>query len=333
MINVLLTRKFAKEDVLYIEQKVNDSVRILNKDFNEAELALLAKKANVFFGGTLDRNLIKNAQDLKLIQIPWNGVDKLDWDLFKSLDIPVCNSRSNALVVAEFAVALMFDVCKKISVHDGFLRRGYWNRVVSEGTNDISPFSSQIYGSKIGILGFGNIGSLIGNFLSPYNCTFRVFNRSGIAPTELKSYEFFSSSQLSDNVADLDFLFVCVPLTNDTRGFVNKRIFDKMNKSCKLINISRGDVINEEDLFDALVSGKIAGAGLDTWYKYPSKLQKDTLPSINYPFHELLNVTMSPHRAGYIDNGFPHLDDAIENLNRLTRGDKLINKVTTRYES
>jgi phosphoglycerate dehydrogenase-like enzyme len=72
---------------------------------------------------------------------------------------------------------------------------------------------------------------------------------------------------------------------------------------------------------------RIAFAAIDTWFNYPTKEAPIVFPSKNYPFHELNNIIMSPHRAGFSESGFPHLDDAIANLNAFFEGKELINVV------
>lgn len=101
-----------------------------------------------------------------------------------------------------------------------------------------------------------------------------------------------------------------------------------MNKSSIFINVSRGEIVNETDLYYALKNNIIGSAGIDTWYNYPSFKNPDVYPSIKHDFHKLDNIILSPHRSGYIEDGFPHLDDAIDNLNKFTKNEQLINIVS-----
>ena len=90
-----------------------------------------------------------------------------------------------------------------------------------------------------------------------------------------------------------------------------------------LINVSRGETIIEKDLFNALKHKDIGFAAIDTWYNYPTKENPVTFSSKKYKFHLLNNIVLSSHRAGYAEGILPHLDDAIENLNRLSNRDSL----------
>jgi len=123
------------------------------------------------------------------------------------------------------------------------------------------------------------------------------------------------------------FLFAAVPVPEDTRGLIHQAVFQAMKPTAYFINTSRGKIVVEEDLYNALKDGVIAGAAIDTWYKYPAPDNPQTTGSEKFPFHELNNLVMSPHRAGFAKGLMPHLDDAIENLNRLAAGRELINVV------
>jgi phosphoglycerate dehydrogenase-like enzyme len=101
-----------------------------------------------------------------------------------------------------------------------------------------------------------------------------------------------------------------------------------MNTEGILINISRGEVLHESDLYHSLKSGSIAFAAIDTWFNYPSKDTPAVFPSKKHEYHLLDNLVLSPHRAGFVEGSFPHLDDAIENLNRCYLNQELINKIS-----
>jgi len=95
------------------------------------------------------------------------------------------------------------------------------------------------------------------------------------------------------------------------------------------IHRENGAIVDEKALFEALHEKRIGGAAIDTWYQAPSAGKTEVPPSANYNFSTLDNLVMSPHRAGYAIGGFPHLDDAIVNLNNLVEGRELINVIDT----
>jgi phosphoglycerate dehydrogenase-like enzyme len=330
---VLLTKPFFEKDISYIKNKIHRDIEIIiPNSFDENTIKDAAKDADVLFGPLMSESILSNAENLKYIQVPWTGVDKLDFELLSKFNVKVCNSHSNSSIVAEHAIALMFDSAKKISYHDALLRHGKWNRPKPDNSNEITPFSKEIKGSTIGIIGYGAIGQNIHHFLENFSCSFKIFNRTGRFADEKKNTSFIKIDEIYEHLNKIHFIFIAVALTDKTVDLIDNKFFDALNNDSILINISRGEVINEKDLYDALLKNKISFAGIDTWYNYPSKDNPESFPSSKYPFHELSNIVISPHRAGMIDGSLPHLNDAITNLNRIFEGKDLINVVSLTHK-
>lgn len=328
MIKVLFTKPFFSADIAYIKKHIPGDVELISPaDYTSEEIAKVSGDVDMLFGGLITEEILEASRKLKCIQVPWTGVDKLNFSLLKKYKATVCNSHSNSGVVAEHAVALLFDAAKKLSFHDRYMRQGIWNRPSTTNTSSITPFSKKISNSNIGIVGFGNIGKDIHQMLSGFNCNFKVFNRS-LKKLTLTKTTFYKSSDILKELGTLDFLFISVALTEQTTEMVNASYFNAMKNDAILINISRGEVIDQTALFNALINKDIAFAGIDTWYQYPNKETPVTFPSKENQFETLDNIIMSPHRAGMVDGSFPHLDDAIENINRLYTNKPLINKVS-----
>lgn len=328
--NVLLTKSFFPEDLDYISKRLLKGINlIIPASFEEQSLVQIVPGVEVFFGSLVTENILKAATDLKFIQIPWTGVENLDFDLLQKYNVVVCNSHSNSSAVAEHAVALMMDAAKKLSYHDRLLRQGKWNRLISNQLNTVSPFSSLISNSKVGIIGFGAIGKRIYEILKGFNCTFKAFTKDKLnSAEEIEHLLILPPSEIINELHELKFVFVTVPLTKETFRMVNKKFLSSMSTDAVLINISRGEIVEEEDLFKALQDNTISFAAIDTWFNYPTRNNPEVFPSTRFNFHLLDNIILSPHRAGYVKEGLPHLDDAIENLNRFYLGKQLINKVS-----
>ena len=305
---------------------------IVPSNFSEDSIVALAPEADVLLGGLISENLLSASSQLQFIQVPWTGVDNINYDLLRKYGVVLCNSHSNSDVVAEHAIALMMDAAKKIAYHDRLMRLGEWNRLFPNNTNNLSPFSRQIAGTNVGLIGYGAISKGIHRLLQGYDCNFKVFTRTGIPAQEGNSLCLYPISDFQNEAVDLDYLFICVPLTEATRGMVNKSFLKALPKHCILINISRGAVIVENDLYESLTNGQLAFAAIDTWNQYPTPSNQKVLPSSLNDFHQLDNIILSPHRAGYVDSGFPHLDDAIENLNRAKAGKPLKNIISLDYK-
>jgi len=328
-INILPTRKFFEQDISYIKRNIPPECNlVIPESYTETDLLRYAPITDIFLGSLISKDLCKAAPNLKFIQVPWTGVDNLDFKTIQEIGVTVCNSHSNAYAVAEHAVALMFASAKKISFHDSELRKGNWNRPKPDGSNELSPFSKRISNSKVGIIGFGHIGKTIRDYLEGFKCQFHVVDETVKNKNIVENTTFYSPEETDVVLPILDYVFICVPLTERTRGFINTNFFQNLNDTAILINVSRGEVIDEDALFSALKSKKIAGAGIDTWYNYPKNPNEETFPSTKNPFHELNNITLSPHRSAFIEGELPHLDDVIVNINRAVEGLEPINVIS-----
>jgi len=258
-------------------------------------------------------------------QIPWTGVDALNFDLIKRTGVTVCNSHSNSTVVAEHGVGMLLAAAKKLCYHDRQMREGEWNRVSKEG-NEVSPFSASLLNRHCLLIGCGAIGSRVAQMLTGFGCTFSSVTHRGEENID-GLRQAYGYPELHLALPEADYIFVSVPLTDGTRYMIDSAAFSAMKNSAILVNVSRGDVLVEDDLYTALNEHQIGGAAIDTWYQYPSAANQKPFPSAKNDFHKLNNIVMSPHRAGYVDAGFPHLDDAIENINRHVSGKPLLNVI------
>lgn len=329
-VNVVLTRKFFDADLQFIKNGVKEGANIIIPEaFTEDDLMKYAPDADIFFGPVISKRLCEAATHLKFIQVPWTGVDNLNFDLIREIGVTVCNSHSNAYAVAEQAVALLFDAAKKIAYHDRLMRKGDWNRPKPDKSNAVSPFSKRVSGSKVGIIGYGHIGKLIKKYLSACDCEFLIADISVKEEYSEGDASFFSMDNPKTVLAKSDYIFLCVPLTETTRGFWSKEQFKQMKEDAILINTSRGEIVDEEALYEALSSKSIAGAAMDTWYNNPKNpFDTDCKPSLNYPFETLNNLVLSPHRAAMIAGELPHLEDAVMNINRTVDGLEPLNVVS-----
>ncbi len=247
----------------------------------------------VIIGYRLTRELLQSLPNLALVHIPFAGVDILDLSMIRERGIPLSNSHANAKAVAEFAVALFLSLVKNIPKFDKDLRGGIWGGRWKKNILD------DLYGSTVTILGFGSIGREIAYMLRPFGL--KVFAIKRTLTGDIEHYKdvvhrFGTKEDLIEFLKESDALIISIPLTKETEGMVNRHILDALGNGY-LVNISRGKIVNEEDLFNYLKDGKLKGAALDVWWKYPKRDNPDSYPS-NYPFWELDNVIMTPHTAG-----------------------------------
>jgi len=319
---ILFLRKFSEEDTRCLKKGLSGYYElIIPGDFSQENLSRLAKDADVFLGHNISKTMMDSAGKLKLIQLMGAGIDKFDLGLLEGRRVALCNSVSNTPYVAEYAVSLLLSLVKAIPIHDRSMREGKWFKP-KMGADDSPYLSNTLLGKTVGILGFGNVGSGIANLLKGFGTLFMVYAKERKAvPRSIR----VRSSSLKKLLSESDFIFVTLPLTRDTVNLISSREFGIMKTGAYIVNVSRGPIVNEKSLYDALRSRRIAGAAIDVWYddvyadgdrKYPSK---------NYPFHTLDNIILSPYRAGYIKGRSPHLEDVIKNLRLFAQGKKPIN--------
>ena len=287
------------------------------------------KEVEVVIGGTFCKEDLEKAKKLKLIQIPFAGVNKLDFSLYKnSPDIFICNIHANKTAVAEHAFALILALAKNIVINDRDLRLGRWH-----GFSTKEP-TVQLQGKRLGIVGLGSIGweiAKIGHTLG-----MKVFAlKRKIKEKDLKkknTLKFLGDKEdLEKVVRESDFIVVAVPLTKETSELIGEKEL-KLMKGKYLINISRGAVINEEAFFKSLQEHHLAGAAIDTWYQYPSSEQRELLPS-KYDFQKLNNVVMSSHIAGYTDRALEeNIKSVFDNIAKIYYGEEPENQVDPELE-
>lgn len=287
------------------------------------------KEVEVVIGGIFSKEDIEQAKKLKLIQIPFAGVDKLDFSLYKNYpDIFICNIHANKNAVAEHAFGLILALAKNIVINDRDLRLGRWHGFATK-----EP-TVQLQGRSLGIVGLGSIGweiAKIGHALG-----MKVFAlKRKIKEKDLKKkniLEFLGEKKdLEKVIKESDFIVVAVPLTKETSGLIGEKEL-KLMKGKYLINISRGTVISEEALVKSLKEHHLSGAAIDTWYQYPSSEQKEMLPS-KYGFQKLNNVVMSPHTAGYTDRALnENIKSVFDNIVKIYYGEEPENQIDTELE-
>ena len=324
---ILLTRSMLPVDLDYIRMGLDRTVAgqyelIVPTQFDEQTLCTLAADIDVLLGPFVTEKLLDSAKNLKLIQVPWTGMDTFNFDVVKNRNVPVCNTHSNADAVAELALALTLDLTKKIAYHDRKMRKGNWNR----DQQPLNLKSVMIKGKTVCVLGLGNIGSRIAALFSAFGATVvGTSNRKtagGMAVARV-----YPQDEIIDAAKTADILICALPLTQETRGCINTSFLDALKPGAVLVNVSRAAVIDEDALFCALQTEKISGFAADVWWSAPKRGESESWPSTHNPFQNLENVVLSPHRAGFVDGSLPHLDGAIENISALIQNKPLSNIV------
>ena len=252
---------------------------------------------------------------LTTVVVPYAGVS--EYLRSAALDHPrlsVRNSHYNAKMVAQHATALLLAVANRVIPADAALRRGDWGKPGPEADLGID-----LEGKRALLLGHGAIGKALAPTLASLGMSLVPFTRSGTTTDGLAAV---GPSTWRQALSAADVVVCTLPATPETIGLVGAAELAALPRKAIVVNVGRGPVIDEDALYLALAEGRLFGAGLDVWYRYPedARSRSTTLPA-NRPFHELDNVVMSPHRADAVEGWQRHaVADVLETLQDLRAG-------------
>jgi phosphoglycerate dehydrogenase-like enzyme len=237
-------------------------------------------------------------------------------------DSTLCNVYGHSPAIAEHVFMVLLALQRDLLGMDSNLREGRWVEKTSGG--DIS----EIGGSTLGIIGYGEIGQSLVEPARTFNMDVIGIRGSPPARTPSELRYLGGPDDLKTVLREADAIVLAVPLNDETRSMISGSEFKQMKDDALLINTARGPVVDEEALYNALLTDEIAGAAIDTWYNYPED-DENCQPS-NYPFHELDNVIMTPHMSGWSEETANYRWKFIaENISRFYNGEALENVVWT----
>jgi D-3-phosphoglycerate dehydrogenase len=280
--------------------------------YDEAEQMALVEGAEIILAGwaTVTAPMLAHARRLRFIEKWGIGVDRIDVEAARKKGIPLAiTAGSNAGPVAELTIALILGVYRRLAQVDAALRRGVWLKA------EMREIGYQIAGMTVGLVGFGNIGRKVAQRLRGFDCRVVYFDeRRADAATETALGA--SLVPLERLLAESDIVSLHTPLTPQTGKMINAASIAKMKDGAVLINTARGELVDERALYDALVAGKLRGAGLDAFDPEP--------PAKDNPLLTLDQVIATPHTGGAVfDNVENVARHAIGNILRFLRGEAL----------
>jgi D-3-phosphoglycerate dehydrogenase len=229
------------------------------------------------------REIIEAADALRVIGRHGVGVDNIDLKAATEKGIVVVNTpNANATSVAEHTVIAIGALAKRAVVYDRATREGRWEIRNSYKAVDLD-------GKTLGLVGIGRIGSMVARrAAAAYNMKVIAYDPY-VTPEKAREFGVTPCAQMDDVFRQADVVSLHTPLTPETRGFVNEAKLRLMKPTAFLINLSRGEVVNEKALCEALKSGVIAGAAIDVYDPEP--------PLKDNPLFALENILLSPHSA------------------------------------
>ena len=286
MPKVLVTaRSFVKsKKAVELLEKENYEIiyNLEDRPLKEHELLELVNGIHAIIAGVdeiTEKVISKAMPTLKIIARHGVGVDHVDLGAAKKYNIVVTNTPgANSIAVAELTIGLMLALARHVTVINTGIRKNSWQRILGIELNN----------KTLGVVGLGNIGCEVVKRLSSFNMKILAFDKyKNKEMTEQYKIKYTSLDELLDQS---DFITLHLNVTDETKGIINKHRLERMRENAFLINVARGELIVEEDLFNALKDKKIAGAALDVFEKEPL---------INSPFFKLENVILTSHVGAY----------------------------------
>ncbi|MEM3396737.1 MAG: hydroxyacid dehydrogenase [Thermoplasmata archaeon] len=279
---VLVADKIAKEGI----QKLKDAgLEVVEAwEAPKEQLPELIKDCDAIIvrsATKVTKELIDAAPNLKVIGRAGVGLDNVDAEHAKAKGIKVVNTpEATSISVAELALGMMLSAARMIPQATVSTKAGKWEKKRFHGT--------ELYGKTLGIIGIGRIGSELAKRA-------RALGMEVIAyDPYVKTSDFAKIVELDTILKDSDFISLHIPKTKETTHLLNKTAFDKMKNGVIIVNCARGGVVDEDALYDALVSGKVKVACLDVFEVEPAKEHK---------LFSLEQVILTPHIGAQTEEG------------------------------
>jgi D-2-hydroxyacid dehydrogenase (NADP+) len=306
--------------LLILDELANEYKKGLEKDFpellihaaaTEQDVGSFVERTDILLTGKISDDLVKNALRLKWIQANATGVDALINLPSLRKEVVLTSARGiHGPQMSEMAILLMLS-----------LNRRFPQILRNQGRNAWVRWPQKVLsGKKVAILGVGVVGKAIASKCKAFGMTVYGIGR---VKRDVESVDLFVRREEMQRVlGEEDYLVIVVPSTPQTKKMIDRKALSAMKPTAFLLNLARGDVVDEEALIESLTRGTIAGAALDTFVTEP-------LPS-NHPFWHMENVIITPHIGGLSENYVEQVLSIFrENLRRFLQGQRgnLINVV------
>lgn len=318
---VLITRIIPQAGIDLLADRYQVIINEHDRPLTEAELLDLSRECDgllCLLTDTIDEAFFIACPNIRAVANYAVGFNNIDIQAAAARGIPVSNTPGVLTdATADLAFALIFSVARKIVQADTHLRSGNWG-----GWGPMQFLGSGVWGATLGVVGMGNIGRAVAQRGAGMNMT--VCYTDDFIP---KGTDFgFPAKRLplEELLETADFISLHVPLTQETQHLIGKAEIARMKKTAYLINTSRGPVIDESALADALKDGDIAGAGLDVY---------EHEPKVAEGLFELHNTVLLPHIGSATERARTDMAVmAATNLIAMLEGDEIPNLVNHEYE-
>lgn len=272
--------------------------------------------ALVMLTDRIDAEVLESADSLKAVSTMSVGYDHIDIDACRKRGIIVTNTPDVLTdATADMGMALLLSAARRVTEGDRFIRAGKW---LEQWKPDFM-LGSEISGKTLGIIGMGRIGRAVAERALGFRMKVLYSSRSEKRIDDLKRVDF------EELLKESDYVIACVSLNDSTSGMMNRKAFALMKSSSVFVNISRGAVVDESDLYTALKHGTIRAAGLDVFQQEP--LERGS------PLMNLENIVLAPHLGSATGETRLRMAElAAENLARSLEGEEVVNIAQNRND-
>ena len=265
------------------------------KTNEQAEHLGLIRHADVVMaaGTFVTADMIDQAPRLKLIQKWGIGVDKIDLEAARRAGVTVAiTAGATSIPVSEHTLMLILATSRRLPLAHRSLQEGKWI------ASDLRTVCAKLDGKTVGLFGFGNIARFVAQRLSGFDVNLIYHSRTKLDPAIEQQFN-VRYVDFDTLLAQSDILSLHAPLTAQTKHLFNAKTFNKMKRGAMLINTARGELIDEAALVEALHTGQLSSAGLDTFEGEP--------PRADHPLLHMDQVVVTPHSAGSVYDNVPHI--------------------------
>jgi len=288
-----------------------------------ADFTELAKSADIIAGGNIPLDTWPAVPNLKLFQIPWAGYNFTSPAQMPA-GIPVANCYEHETAIAEYVLLAMLEWQIRLGDMDSRFRREGWGGRLPAG----GIFHGEVRGQTVGLIGYGHIGQAIATRAAAFDMQVMAIRRQR-QQTPAPLHWLGTPEEIDNLLEHSDYIVLACDLNDATENLINSKTLNKMKDTAVVINIARGEIINEEDLYLALVEKRIGGAVLDVWYHYNQPGEAEVWPC-RKPFQDLDNVILSAHESGWTQVQDNRRWQAIaDNIRRIADGQAPDNVVFT----
>jgi phosphoglycerate dehydrogenase-like enzyme len=273
--------------------------------------------------GHIWKKSFPEAPRLKFIQSTAAGLDLIDVPSIPP-GVVLCNVFGHEPAIAEYVIATTLALQQRLFDRVRAFRDGTWP---ADGPGG-GTRHHEMLGATMGIVGYGRIGREVAKRAIAFGCEVIAANRSPIADPGDAS-RVYPLGELDQMLPRCDVVVIAAGLAPETQGLIDARRIGFMKPGALLVNIGRAKIVDEEALYAALSDGRLGGAALDVWWRYPTPAEPDMRPS-HLPFYELPNVLMTPHTSSASHSTAERRWSVVaDNLDRFIRGEQPTHIIAT----